>query len=252
MRAAGHILTLALVLLATTTHADEAREAQAREAQARSYFSIGQGHYHLGEYGEAIDAFQAGYRLKALPLFLFNIAQAARKSERYQMALDYYVQYLEREPMRTAPQRTEAESWVVKLRRAQAEGKLRPAHGGRGWKDPFAEDEPSEPRGPRSAPVAAKPAPVAPPPKPTPAPAPALATAEPPSSSPALNLTPSPTVTATATADAPATRKPVWKRGWFWGTLAAVAVAGAAVGVGTWLGLETRSPPSPSLGSVPF
>jgi len=125
MRTVGSRLALlAWVALATTMAPVAARADDAREAQARSHFAIGQGHYRLGEYDAAVESFQAGYRSKPLPLFLFNIAQAARKSGRYEMAMDYYVQYLEREPARTAPQRTEAESWVLKLRRAAAEGRL--------------------------------------------------------------------------------------------------------------------------------
>src|SRR5262245_34583792 len=100
-------LRVMVALMAMLAGGGRARAEEARELQARSHFAIGQGHYRLGNFAEAIESFQAGYRLKPLPLFLFNIAQAARKSARFEMALDYYVQYLEREPSRSAPQRAE-------------------------------------------------------------------------------------------------------------------------------------------------
>jgi hypothetical protein len=99
--------------------ADETAQG-ARERQSRSYFAIGASHYSLGEYEEAIVAFQAGYRSKPLPLFLFNIAQSARKAGKPELAVDYYRQYLEREPLVTAPQRAEAQLELDRLRQRLA------------------------------------------------------------------------------------------------------------------------------------
>jgi tetratricopeptide (TPR) repeat protein len=188
-----------------------------REAQARSYFNIGLSHFTLGELDEAIEAFQAGYRCKPLPLFLFNVAQAARKGGKVEMAIDYYRQYLEHEPSRT-PQRIEAEEQLVRLRRQRA-----------------------------TAPPVAKPAsPTAPAASPTVQPTLASPKAAP---APAVRYAPS---LAVATAPAPAPRPSWWKRGWFWGTVVSVVVVGAGVGVGTWFGLQSRTPERPSLGSITF
>jgi hypothetical protein len=99
--------------------ADESAQA-ARERQSRSYFAIGASHYSLGEYEEAIAAFQAGYRSKPLPLFLFNIAQSARKAGKPELAVDYYRQYLEREPLVSAPQRAEAQLELERLQKRLA------------------------------------------------------------------------------------------------------------------------------------
>jgi tetratricopeptide (TPR) repeat protein len=122
MRPTALLLVLLLWPLPSAHAAGTADDAarDPREAQARSYFTIGLSHYRLGELEEAIQAFQAGYRCKPQPLFLFNIAQAARKSGHIDMAIDYYQQYLEREPLRNAQQRTEAEEHLRDLRRLRA------------------------------------------------------------------------------------------------------------------------------------
>jgi len=223
------VIGLALLLAATAARADEAREAQ-----ARSYFSIGQGHYALGEYAAAIEAFQAGYRMKPLPMFLFNIAQAARRSGRNDLAEEYYVQYLERETTR-APQKAEAESWLLKLRRDNEIARSR------------RPPPPKEPPVTRAAPPPPPPSPTPTPVAPTPPPARAPLVAAP---TPAPELTAVPELTTSAP-PAPA-KRPIWKRGWFWGTLAAAAVVAAGVGVGTWLAVQPHGPAKPNLGSVDF
>jgi tetratricopeptide (TPR) repeat protein len=218
------VVALFVMLGASAAHAEEAREAQ-----ARSYFAIGQGHFNLGEYAAAIEAFQAGYRQKPLPLFLFNIAQAARKSGRLELAQDYYTQYLDREPARAAPQRTEARAQLGKVRHELAAAARERSRVAPPSKLGASEDEVAPP--PRS---------VAPPVVAVVPAAPAPAALDFAATAPAASLTRAPEP------------RPVWKRGWFWGTLGAVVVAGAGAGIGAWLALQSRAPAKPSLGSVPF
>src|SRR5437879_2573785 len=92
-------LAVVVTLVSANARAEEGAVGAAaeEERQARSYFSIGAGHFSLGEYDAAISAFQSGYKHKPLPTFLFNIAQAARKGGRLDMALEYYKQYLTEE-----------------------------------------------------------------------------------------------------------------------------------------------------------
>ena len=215
------LAALCLLLCATTARADDAREAQ-----ARSYFAIGQGHYKLGEFAAAIDAFEAGYRARPLPLFLFNLAQAARLSGRLELARDYYQQYLERETVRGAPQRAEARLQLQRVRRELKDARER---------------QPAPPPPVVVAPVVKEVAPPLPPIAPI---------APPPIAPPAPPVVRADVVAAVA-APAPE-RRPAWKRGWLWGTLGAVVIAGAGAGVGVWLAVRARAPARPSLGAVDF
>src|SRR5262245_23499886 len=54
-----------------------ARGAAVRSA-GRAHFDLGRAHYKAGEYQAAISDFERGYALEPMPLFLYNIAQAAR------------------------------------------------------------------------------------------------------------------------------------------------------------------------------
>src|SRR2546423_3899492 len=119
------MLVLAAVLLegivvpAPARAAGDADDAQhdLREEQARSYFAIGARHFRQGEFAEAIASFQAGYGRSPQPLFLFNVAQAARKSGQVELAIEYYDRYLQQEASAAAPQRVEAEEQLARLRR---------------------------------------------------------------------------------------------------------------------------------------
>src|SRR6185436_12717272 len=61
---------------------------------AKNYFERGMGHFNLEEYDAAIAQWENGYRLKPVPEFLYNIAQAYRLSKRAEKALTFYRKYL--------------------------------------------------------------------------------------------------------------------------------------------------------------
>lgn len=229
-------LVLPLVLLlgivpAAPTRADDDGDGAPRalrEAQARRYFAVGARQFRDGEFAEAIASFQAGYARSSHPLFLFNIAQVARKSGQLELALDYYTRYLQQESSPAAPQRAEAEEQLARLRQRRASS-------------PSAAPSPATMRAtPAPELTAHAPSPVAPAPL-----VPAAAAPQ-----PTAPATPQPTPALVRTAVSP--RRATWSRGWFWGTLAGVVVVGVGVGVGTWLALRPRAPASPSLGSVAF
>ena len=219
---------LMLLLLPSLTQAEDTREVQ-----ARSYFSVGLGKYNLGEYAAAIEAFLAGYKLKPLPLFLFNIAQAARKSNRLELAQEYYVLYIDREMTRSAPQRTEARAQLIRVRHELAVAAPEHRNAPPPSKLAVSEDEPT-PAATTTAPVVTQ-------------------SSAAPTSVPATALDPTlaASLTAPSVTRAPESR-PVWKRGWFWGTLTAVVVVGVGAGVGAWLAVQSRGPAKPSLGAVNF
>src|SRR3954454_24432479 len=76
-----------------------------RVSEAQRHFEAGMASYHLEEYDKAINKWEAGYRAKPAPQFLYNIAQAYRLSHRPEKALSFYQKYLKLDP--TAANRPE-------------------------------------------------------------------------------------------------------------------------------------------------
>ncbi len=87
--------------------------------RARALFEQGNQHYHLGEFAKALELYKRAYRLKALPAFLFNIAQCHRKLEQYKEAVAMYQSYLVGVP--DAPNKGLVESLITESRGKLAE-----------------------------------------------------------------------------------------------------------------------------------
>lgn len=181
-----------------------------RRDRARAHFAAGKALVDAHDYPSALREFQNGYRLEPLPLFLFNMAQAARLDGKDRLALEYYERFLATEPKGLA--RRETERRIGELRAAIASAAP-------------AEPEPPPPPaetaegGTTPAPPAAE--------APTP-PAPAERVAAP----------------ATEAAKPPA-RTPAYRKWWVW-TVSILAIAGAGVGLGLglWLGLSPKFQPT--------
>jgi tetratricopeptide (TPR) repeat protein len=62
--------------------------------RAKTLFDQGNQHYNLGEFAKALESYKRAYRVKALPAFLFNIAQCHRKLEQHREAVAMYQSYL--------------------------------------------------------------------------------------------------------------------------------------------------------------
>jgi iron complex outermembrane receptor protein len=201
---------VALLLLTSISHAAE----DDRPRLAAQKFESGMAHYHLQEWDEAIAAWQAGFRIKPAPEFLYNIAQAYRLSKRADKALQYYETYLRMEPK--APNRADIEKHMAALRKLitqqQTTANLPPT-------DP----KPSPPSFPEVKPEPAPPPP--PPPKvETPKPAEPLVVQQAPPPKPK-------------------------SRAWIYGVAAgAVAVVTGAVALGVALGVDKD--PSATYGTV--
>jgi hypothetical protein len=110
-------LTVAALVLATA--GAEARTDDPAETQAKVHFKRGVEDYTRGQYEAAVIEFQAGYRLKPLPLFLYNIGQAARMAGNKQLALDSYERYLQEETSADAPELTAARREIELIRSAR-------------------------------------------------------------------------------------------------------------------------------------
>jgi tetratricopeptide (TPR) repeat protein len=177
---------------------------------AKSYFERGMGHFNLEEYDAAIAQWENGYRLKPVPEFLYNIAQAYRLSKRAEKALTFYRKYLKL--FVKAPNRAEVERHIAALQKVVDQ------------QQNAANQPPTAPmvgpgrRGPEAAP---DPEPVRVQPDPTPSATPAPS--EPPPAS-ADNA-----VSKSAPSKTPITKKP-----WFWGVIGGV---GAAVVIGVVVGV---------------
>ena len=107
-------ILLALALFATLLVPRSPARADESTEQAKEHFKKGQTHYALGEFSQAADEFKEAFRLREVPIILFNIAQAMRLSGRSKEAVFYYSQYLTRQP--DAANRAEVESRITELR----------------------------------------------------------------------------------------------------------------------------------------
>jgi tetratricopeptide (TPR) repeat protein len=62
--------------------------------RAKALFAIGNRHYELAEYPQALETYRKAYRVKPLPAFQFNIAQCHRKLGQHREAIQMYQAYL--------------------------------------------------------------------------------------------------------------------------------------------------------------
>ncbi len=85
--------------------------------RAKALFEQGNQHYNLGEFDKALDSYKRAYRAKALPAFLFNIAQCHRKLEQHKEAVAMYQSYLVGVP--DAPNKAMVESLI-----SESKGKI--------------------------------------------------------------------------------------------------------------------------------
>jgi hypothetical protein len=207
--------------------------ARAEDAQkARELFQQGTTFYDLGQFDKAIEAWQAGYREKADPGFLYNIAQAYRVAGDPHKAIFFYKGYLRNSPR--AHNRAEVEQKIAALQKQIDEGKP-------------AEPKPAEPKPVRPpAPPATTPPPATTVPPATPPPAaaapPSATTPPPPPPGPSVVVTTPPPLAGEAPGaapvvetTAPATPAPADTR---------IDVL-AAIGVDTWSsGVQGTADPS--------
>jgi tetratricopeptide (TPR) repeat protein len=183
-----------------------------RAASARMHYETGMAHFNLEEWDQAIAEWEVGYRTKPVPEFIYNIAQAYRKSQRYEKALTFYQRYLRLKP--DAENRKEVEKQIDQLPK-------------------LIEEQKRNPPPPTAAPVK----PETPSAVPSEAPRPAPATSEP-------SVAPAP---ARADLVAHPAEKPVYKKGWFWGvTVGAVVVVAAGVTLGVIYGTRDNTPILPA------
>jgi iron complex outermembrane recepter protein len=114
-------MVVALVLAATMGSA-VAKSESPPKVEARRHYDAGMAHFNLREYELAIEEFQAGYRLRPDPVFLYNVAQAYRLLEDSRQALYFYRAYLRNSP--EAANRQEVEERIAIIEKVQQERQL--------------------------------------------------------------------------------------------------------------------------------
>ena len=188
---------VALLSSATVVYA---KPVDATKAEARRHYDAGLAHFNLREYPQAIDEFQAAYRILPDPVFLYNLGQSHRLSDNPEQALYFYQTYLRMAP--DAANRTEVEDRIAALEKLITEkhNTARP---------PDHALPPSDTR-----PASAQP------------------------TSPTAAVPDTRAMQSAQPASPPHTdRNPVYRRWWFW-TITAVVVVGAAVGIGVGVGVQ--------------
>jgi tetratricopeptide (TPR) repeat protein len=115
MRARLWCWALVLLLSSGAARAQEAASLSAAERtrRSRAHFDLGRAHFNLGEFEAAMSEFEEGYRLKPLPLFLYNIAHSARRANHPQKALEMFKRYLAQNPK--ASEKKEVEKAIGEL-----------------------------------------------------------------------------------------------------------------------------------------
>jgi tetratricopeptide (TPR) repeat protein len=185
--------------------------ALADENDAKSLFTRGRTAYALGRFADAAELFEKAFELKQDPAILYNAAQAHRLAGDKKKALVLYQNYLRL--FGEQANSAEVERRIVELKaaiEAEQAAKTNPPTG-------LLNDKGGEP-----------PPAIAPPPPTAPPTAPALVVTQP----------------------EPPAKKPLARRGWFWGVVVGgVAVVGGAVALGVVLGTQ-KSGPDITLGSV--
>ena len=124
----GRLFTLLAVAMISITSPPARADEDADVAQAQRRFEAGMADYHLEDYDKAIAEWEAGYRIKQAPQFLYNIAQAYRMSKRPDRALSFYQKYLHFAP--NAGNRPEVERHIAELTRvveSQKQAAARPS-----------------------------------------------------------------------------------------------------------------------------
>jgi tetratricopeptide (TPR) repeat protein len=88
-------------------------------AEARRHYESGLAHFNLREYPQAVEDFQAAYRLRPDPVFLYNLGQSYRLANDPDQALYFYRAYLR--TSESAPNRREVEDRIAVLEKLMAD-----------------------------------------------------------------------------------------------------------------------------------
>lgn len=160
---------------------------------AKDLYTAGRVSYNLGHYDEALKQFEAAYRIKQDPAFLFNIAQCMRNLNRFEDASRTYKSFVRETPGIDDATRAKVQKLIAEMDAAEENRKKQAAI-------------------------------VAPP---TTTETPVVATTQP------ATTAPSGAAVLVATAPERPSKTPVYKKWWLWTIVGVVAVgAGVGIGLG--------------------
>lgn len=109
---------VAWTLTSVTAGAQRRQEPETEEA--RAHFETGAALFNAHNYDGALVEFQESYRLRPVPVVLFNIAQTLKLLYRYEEAIAAYEQYLAEERGIDAARRRAVQQTIEELRAATA------------------------------------------------------------------------------------------------------------------------------------
>jgi tetratricopeptide (TPR) repeat protein len=228
------VAAAALFVAAMLPQSARAQEPDKAAKAARAHFERAEASFNMGDFDKALAAYQAAYKAKPLPGFLFNVAQCHRNLGNHERALFFYRRYLALDP--ATPNRQLVEDLIVEEEKRQS-GKPKAAEA------PAAVAPPPISVAPPPAAAAPPPITLAPPPAPAPPPAKAPAVTAPPPAMAPPPPAPLPTAAAAEPSDEPplfvkaaaarseAEPSPVYKRWWFWAGVGTVVAAGVVTAV---------------------
>ncbi len=104
-------------------HADtdtQEADSESDEARARRHFETGASLYVEGNYEGALAAFDESYRIRQIPVVLFNLAQTYRRLYRYEEAIEAYRRYLRTAENLPTADATAVRATITELSRALA------------------------------------------------------------------------------------------------------------------------------------
>jgi len=113
MRQVALVCALACVTAGEPFARADGADPASAEARARERYRRGLSLFNAGLFDAAAVEFEAGYELKPLPLFLYNAAQAQRRGNHPQRALELYRRYVLADPL--APEAEEATHHIREL-----------------------------------------------------------------------------------------------------------------------------------------
>src|SRR4051812_30935804 len=88
-------------------------EKSARDLEAKQHYTDGTNAFNLGDFPTAIAEYKTAYKLRPVPVLLYNLGQACRLANDVNQALFFYRSYLRNAP--TAANRPEVEDRIRKL-----------------------------------------------------------------------------------------------------------------------------------------
>lgn len=118
-------IAICCAALAVASTAQAQAQSSPTAESAKDHFRRGTELYDLGRYLDAVQEYEAAFKLSAKPALLYNIAQAYRLAGRTKEALGAYRGFVRRAP--DSPTRADAEARIAELELQERDAASKPA-----------------------------------------------------------------------------------------------------------------------------